>query len=207
MENKTDKFLFVSQTADVVPFRYLGDELQILLIRRSEYAKAFPNCWAICGGFMDKTDRDIYDAAARELKEETGLAANKLYEIGAFTAKGRDPRGPVHSLAFASPFGYEESSLAKPGDDAKDAAWFGVRLGETVIDGHSSHSVATLFNSERHIVLKLVFTVSSGDYGVPRFETKVDCVAGGTSLAFDHAEILAQAFAKGSFLVSTPKGV
>ena len=44
--------------------------MQVLLVKRKEHP--FINKWAIPGGFV-KIDEGLYEGAARELKEETGV--------------------------------------------------------------------------------------------------------------------------------------
>lgn len=193
---KTDDFLYVSQTADIVPFRIrrIGDEaeLQILLIRRSEYAKAEAGKWALPGGFMDKTDGDVYQTAVRELREETGLDATRLNFVGVYTEKGRDPRGPVHSVAVAAYFDYEKSKEAKAGDDAKDAVWFCVKVSPPK-DEDPGRRTVTLYSPERHLLFKLDCEERENGYGMKENYVSATSVMGGSGIAFDHAKIIDRA--------------
>ncbi|KAF2995090.1 hypothetical protein E8E13_003361 [Curvularia kusanoi] len=58
---------------------------KLLLVQRAKEELAFANLWEIPGGGMDDTDETILHAAARELKEETGLVpiriARKVMQI------------------------------------------------------------------------------------------------------------------------------
>ena len=121
METKEDKFFHPSVTADIVTVRYNAEigKYELLLVKRSDSASAFPGTWALPGGFMDRSDECIADAAARELREETGVASPQFKFVGTFTQKGRDPRGPVHSTAFLSHVSPAEA--VKAGDDASAA--------------------------------------------------------------------------------------
>ena len=67
--------------------------LQVLLVRRA--SEPFDGMWAIPGGFK-RPDETLDEAAARELREETGVAAPRhLAQFGAYGDPGRDPRGNV----------------------------------------------------------------------------------------------------------------
>jgi 8-oxo-dGTP diphosphatase len=95
-------------------------QTEILLIRRGR--APFRGKWALPGGFVEM-DEDLPDAARRELREETGLAATRLVELGAFGRPGRDPRGRVISVVFVATVPLSKSR-ARAADDAAEAAWF-----------------------------------------------------------------------------------
>ena len=70
-------------TADLIALRWREGQLQVLLIKRSH--DPFSGHWALPGGFVDSGERPI-SAAARELREETGVSveeelAVKWYEM------------------------------------------------------------------------------------------------------------------------------
>ena len=98
----------------------LRDDMEVLLIRRGR--EPFAGKWALPGGFVE-IDEEIDAAARRELREETGLGASALFELGTFARVGRDPRGRVVSVAFLAPFG-PDACGEEAGDDAADAGWF-----------------------------------------------------------------------------------
>lgn len=111
-------------TADLV---LLADgPLSVLLIRR----KGHPclGRWAIPGGFVEPTE-SAFDAALRELSEETGVDAHafSVREIGLFSKPGRDPRGWVVTDAFCAAVRREDVK-ASAGDDAAEAGWFAVSI-------------------------------------------------------------------------------
>ena len=107
-----------SVTVDIVLFHHAGKALEVLLIKRA--SEPFKGQWALPGGFVDE-DESLEAAAARELKEETGLYGISLQQIGAFGDPGRDPRGHTVSIAFAALL--ENRPEVKAGDDAEDARW------------------------------------------------------------------------------------
>ena len=69
---KPSKYERPSVTVDMLILcmsRYL-DNLKVLLIQRKNHP--YINCWALAGGFVG-IHESTYDAACRELQEETGL--------------------------------------------------------------------------------------------------------------------------------------
>lgn len=106
-------------TVDILVINNQTEE--ILLIKRLN--EPFKDCWALPGGFVDENE-DLEAAAHRELKEETNLEVDELYQIGAFGTPGRDPRGHMISIAY---LGYiNETENAKAMDDAKELKWFNI---------------------------------------------------------------------------------
>jgi len=106
-------------TVDAVVFKKLKSKTFILLIQRKN--EPFQGKWALPGGFVDM-DETLETAVKRELAEETGLKNIELFQLHAFSALGRDPRGRTVSVVFC---GIADSN-AEPisGDDAADARWF-----------------------------------------------------------------------------------
>jgi ADP-ribose pyrophosphatase YjhB (NUDIX family) len=98
-------------TTDVVAIR----DGQVLLINR----KNPPLGWALPGGFVDYGEA-AEEAAARELKEETGLNLDSGKLLGVYSKPGRDPRFHTLSVVYT---GTVSGSL-RAGDDAAEARWF-----------------------------------------------------------------------------------
>lgn len=82
-------------TVDLVIFTLLGEQLQLLLVRRPETpGEPFPGRWALPGGFVDvMRDRTLLECAQRKLREKTGVAAPYLEQLGSWGGAQRDPRG------------------------------------------------------------------------------------------------------------------
>jgi 8-oxo-dGTP diphosphatase len=92
---------------------------RVLLIRRKH--DPFAGTWALPGGFVDPAET-LAAAAGRELREETGVAAADLEQLGAFGDPGRDPRGWTVSVAFLARVDAEALAPAAA-DDAAEVGW------------------------------------------------------------------------------------
>jgi 8-oxo-dGTP diphosphatase len=111
-------------TVDCVIFGLDLDEqnLKVMLIERD--LEPFVGTWAIPGGFV-RNGETLEEAAARELREETGIADVFLEQLYTFGGPGRDPRGWVVSVAYyalVSP----DKHLIQATTDARQARWFPV---------------------------------------------------------------------------------
>lgn len=120
------KYAKPSVTADMVIFARgsEAEHLEVLLIQRGR--PPFRGQYALPGGFVNP-DESVDDAAARELKEETGVDCGCLEELRTFSTPGRDPRRWVITCAYLALVEKSEISV-KAGDDAKAAEWFSVKL-------------------------------------------------------------------------------
>jgi ADP-ribose pyrophosphatase YjhB (NUDIX family) len=87
----------------------------ILLIKR----KNPPEGWALPGGFIDYGEPAEL-AAARELREETGLRAGRLELLGVYSEPQRDPRFHTLSVVYLA----AAEGIPQAGDDASRAEWF-----------------------------------------------------------------------------------
>ena len=120
------KYAKPSVTADMVIFARgsEAEHLEVLLIQRGR--PPFRGQYALPGGFVNQ-DESVDDAAARELKEETGVDCGCLEQLRTFSTPGRDPRRWVITCAYLALVEKSEISV-KAGDDAKAAEWFSVKL-------------------------------------------------------------------------------
>lgn len=105
---------------DLVVLTGASNDAELLLIERLN--PPFEGCWALPGGFLETTET-LEEGARRELREETGVAVDTLDQVGAFWAPGRDPRGPVLSVAYVAVVD-KAAAPVKAADDARDARWF-----------------------------------------------------------------------------------
>ncbi|HET9532068.1 MAG TPA: NUDIX hydrolase [Blastocatellia bacterium] len=131
-----------SVTVDIALFRRAAsDRVEVLLIKRAR--EPFKGQWAFPGGFVDE-DESLEKAAARELREETGLDHITLRQVGAFGDPGRDPRGHTVSVVFAGLLTGEVE--AKAADDAEDARWHPARRPPALAFDHKKILRAALDN-------------------------------------------------------------
>lgn len=107
-------------SVDVAVFTVSGGHLAVVLIRRGAWPHA--GKWALPGGFVG-IDESLKRAAWRELREETGLKAGHLEQLGAFGRPGRDPRERVITVVYIALAAAERLQLAA-GSDASDVRLF-----------------------------------------------------------------------------------
>jgi 8-oxo-dGTP diphosphatase len=113
-------------TVDLVAMMIRNEELSVLLVKRA--AEPFKGSWALPGGFVQrgpvKVSESLDEAAAREFREETGLALEAAYvtQLGAYGDPDRDPRGNVVTVAYLAIA--PAVHLARAGGDAAEARWF-----------------------------------------------------------------------------------
>lgn len=90
----------VAVTVDVVVLTLERQKLSVLLIERGE--EPYRGTWALPGGFI-REDETLDAAAARELREETGVeVAGYLQQLGAYGDPDRDPRMRVVTVAYVA---------------------------------------------------------------------------------------------------------
>jgi dATP pyrophosphohydrolase len=65
---------------EVCVFRSLNTETHFLVLQRAKGEKLYPGLWQIVTGTMKKNER-AWQAAMRELKEETGLSPERCWTI------------------------------------------------------------------------------------------------------------------------------
>ena len=121
-----------SVSVDVVALTARDKRLEVLLIERSE--KPYAGYWAIPGGFVG-IDEDLDAAAARKLREKTGVdeATPFLEQLYTFGKVDRDPRHRVITIVYYALLPAPESGLPNApvdtpiaGANAARARWFDV---------------------------------------------------------------------------------
>jgi 8-oxo-dGTP diphosphatase len=121
-------------TVDIVVFTVTAGRLAVVLVRRHNWPHA--GKWALPGGFVG-IDESLKRAAWRELREETGLKAGHLEQLGAFGRPDRDPRERVITVVYIALAAADRIEL-RASSDAKDARLFCVdELPELAFD-HAS---------------------------------------------------------------------
>jgi 8-oxo-dGTP diphosphatase len=109
-------------TTDMVVFKIIDNQLNILLIKRG--TRPFKGMWALPGGRVNKGE-SLDKTAKRELHEETGIKNIFLEQLYTFGKPDRDPRGRVISIAYFALINQEPKLKATT--DAVDARWFIVK--------------------------------------------------------------------------------
>lgn len=182
-------FTVTDEAAD--SYRKLPEkELRILLIRRGGHP--FLGKWALPGGFVQPSET-TEQAAARELREETGVDDVYLEQLYTFSDIGRDPRTWVMSCSYMALINSDKLEL-QAGDDAADAAWFKVSYRllreqkELMEDGY----VKTLEYELKLSGEEELSAVVARTLTVKTTSTSTDYkIVSNNGLAFDHAKIIA----------------
>jgi 8-oxo-dGTP diphosphatase len=107
-------------TVDVAVFAIRDCRLATVLVRRAAWPHA--GKWALPGGFVG-IDESLKRAAWRELREETGLKAAHLEQLGAFGRPDRDPRERVITVVYIS-LAVGTDLKPEAGSDASEARLF-----------------------------------------------------------------------------------
>jgi len=109
-------------TVDIVALTVHRDQLMALLATR--LLPPYQGCHCLPGGFV-LAGEGLEQAALRELAEETGLdAAGHLEQLRTYGPLGRDPRGPVVTVAYLALSVFSDPPQA--GGDAAAAQWVAV---------------------------------------------------------------------------------
>lgn len=186
-----DMVIFTVTDEEADSYRKLPEkELRILLIRRGGHP--FLGKWALPGGFVQPSET-TEQAAARELREETGVDDVYLEQLYTFSDIGRDPRTWVMSCSYMALINSDKLEL-KAGDDAADAAWFKVSYRllreqkELMEDGYVKtleYELKLSGEEELSAVVARTLTVKTTSTST---EYKI---VSNNGLAFDHAKIIA----------------
>ncbi len=114
-----------SVTVDMILFAFQNDELTVLLIRRTH--DPFAGKWALPGGFVGAQE-GLYEAALRELKEETNVANVYLEQLYTFGQPDRDPRARVITVAYFALLSADEVAQQRihSGSDVGETRWWSI---------------------------------------------------------------------------------
>lgn len=169
-----------SVTVDMAVYRLREDlsNLQLLLIRRKNHP--YIDCWALPGGFIGMKE-SAYEAACRELHEETNLSDVYLEQLYTMTKPDRDPRMRVIDIVYTALLPYGNKQEEHAGDDAKDAAWFDVQLAENML---------ILSNKEYDVSIIYKLEPKTFHNGILEIKNYVPSLKSEEALAFDHDQII-----------------
>lgn len=113
-----------SIATDMAVFSIIEKRLKILLIKRGSFP--YRGYWALPGGFC-QSGESVYEAAHRELYEETHVQHAYLNLSGIYGDVGRDPRGWIISHTFLALMDGSRCEL-RAGSDAWETRWFDIEF-------------------------------------------------------------------------------
>ena len=167
------KYEHPAVTTDCVIFTYEDWKLKVLLVKRG--GEPYKGEWALPGGFL-RNDETAKEGALRELREETGLEASAVGELGVFSDPFRDPRERVITIAF---YALVKPSEVVGGDDADEAAWFSIdELPQLAFD-HSDIINAALERLRRDIHFEPIgFDLLDDEFTIPDLQRLYEIILG-----------------------------
>lgn len=127
-------------TSDIAIFTIISEKtemykpplktLKLMLIQRAKMnAEGEPNIeagkWALPGGFIQETET-AFEAAVRELEEETGIDGVHIKHFGVYDTPGRDPRGWIIANAHYAIVPEDHLVKRRAADDADDVELFDI---------------------------------------------------------------------------------
>ncbi len=138
-------------SVDCVILGYQNDELKLLLYPRSfEPSKGK---WSLLGGFVQENESGD-EAAARILKQTTGLDQIFLKQVEAFSAPARDPEARVISLAYYALIRIDLHDEEKVKENG--AYWIPIRKLPQLIFDHQAMFEKALTKLQQKAVYSLV---------------------------------------------------
>jgi 8-oxo-dGTP diphosphatase len=162
-------------TVDVVVLTFGGNELRVLLVRRA--AAPYAGRWALPGGFVE-IDESLKRAAWRELREETGVTASFLEQLGAFGHPDRDPRERVITVAYLALVPADRLRVA-PGSDARAARLFAVgKLPQLAFDHAKILRRATQRLRERSSEIDFVLQLMPAEFTLTDLQRAYEAISG-----------------------------
>jgi len=112
-----------SVACDCVIVSFIDCVLKVLLIERDR--DPYAGYMALPGGFVEPGE-PLENAAAREVREETGVERLKLIQVAAFGDPGRDPRTRVISIVYMA-LVRADRMRPRAGDEARRVGWANLR--------------------------------------------------------------------------------
>jgi 8-oxo-dGTP pyrophosphatase MutT (NUDIX family) len=141
------------QAATVILLRGGGEQLEVLLVRRTPQARFMGGVWVFPGGAVDAHEGDGDDAhrvaAIRELREEAAIALEDPGELVKFsrwiTPAEVRTRFDTHFFLAVLPDGQEPQI---DGEECVDLGWFTPRA---ALDAYGAGEIALVFPTIKHL--------------------------------------------------------
>lgn len=172
-------------TVDMLIFRK-GEPMKLLMVKRRNHPSI--GDWAVPGGFVEIRE-SLYEAAKRELLEETGVKDVPLIQLRTWGDVDRDPRWRVITTAYLA--WIEQEIPVQAGDDAADALWFDTTVVSDEMEGGQRLSLE-LKNKERDITLSALVEIELRKAGSLLSEPKYQILQK-SGIASDHCLLIADA--------------
>ncbi|WP_110111814.1 NUDIX hydrolase [Bacillus sp. CGMCC 1.16541] len=124
----SDIAVFTIVSEKVMEYKPPKMTLKLMLIKRSSHnaegdVNIEANKWALPGGFVQENE-SAFEAAQRELEEETGVKGIHLTHFGVYDKPGRDPRGWIISSAHYAIVPERLLTKRQANDDAAEVELF-----------------------------------------------------------------------------------
>jgi 8-oxo-dGTP pyrophosphatase MutT (NUDIX family) len=137
----------------VILLRGGGEQLEVLLVKRTPHARFMGGVWVFPGGAVDAEEGDgdsAHRAAAlRELHEEAGIAVDDPQELIKFsrwiTPAEVQIRFDTHFFLAALPTGQEP---VVDGEECVDLGWF---TPAGALEAHQGDEIALVFPTIKHL--------------------------------------------------------
>ena len=187
-----NKYQNPCNTVDTLVFTKKDSHIKkILLIKRGNHPSI--GYWACPGGFVEFKE-NLYDAALRELQEETGLHDIEAEQLKSYGDYDRDPRTRIITTAFVALID-EGSQKAQAGDDAREAGWFDISdvlINKTEYSEHVEEEwLCRLTDEDNNVNICSRVKVS---YRKGILKNRTYKVLDGGELAADHAAIILEGY-------------
>lgn len=173
-------------TVDVVLLTLKDDALHVALLKRK--TEPFAGKPALPGGYIHaQEDKTAWDAAARVLKDKTGIVSPYLEQLATYSAANRDPRGWSVSIIYYAlvpvevlEVGHDEwflapvSRLPKLAFDHKSI----IELAASRVRSKSQYSSLPVYLCGEHVTLPRLQAIYEAVLGEPinkvSFRRKID---------------------------------
>jgi 8-oxo-dGTP diphosphatase len=163
---------------DCIIFGFDGHELKLMVIKRG-----FEPCkgkWSLVGGFVDENE-NAEEAAARVLKELTGLDGLYMEQLHAFSEVDRDTVERTISIAYFALIDIQK--YKKQINEDYHPAWFSINeLPELIFDHTKIVELAKEKLRYKAALHPLLFELLPAKFTMPQLQILYQCVY---NMAFD----------------------